>query len=409
MAANGVLFVHNNYPGQFGFLADALRERGVPCRAIGSASAKTTDIPIQKYSLTRGTTTDIFPAATRAEADLIRAHAAVARALAHKAEGFHPELIIGHPGWGETLLLEDVYPDAKQILHGEFYYHPEGADVGFDPQFPAPDLKERLRIRAKNATMALAYVQARAIVCPTRFQASLFPRSLAPLIRVIHEGIDTDAIRPDPEATFTLANGRVLDRSTPVITFINRNFEPLRGFQVFMRALPRVLAAAPDAQVVLIGSDKKGYGFELPEGATWKAKMLEEVGDRLDLSRVHFTGPVPHARMLAALSISAAHVYYTYPFVLSWSLLEAMASECLIIGSDTAPLRDAVEPGKNGLLFDFFDVDALSDALIQAVRRPGDFATLRRAARQTVIERYDRARLCLPAWLELIDEVRASD
>lgn len=408
MAANDVLFVHNNYPGQFGFIADALRARGMRCAAIGSQTAKPTEVPLQRYKLGRGTTPDIFPPATRAEADLLRAHAAVGRALAFKEQGFFPEVIIGHPGWGETLLLNEVFPGARQVLHGEFYYHPDGADVGFDPEFPKPELEERLRIHSKNATMALAYVQARAIVSPTPFQASMFPWALQPLIRIIHEGVDVERIKPDPEGTFTLPDGRVLDHSTPVITFINRNFEPLRGFHIFMRALPRVLAEQPEAQVILIGSDGKGYGAEGAEGLTWKQKMLQEVGDRLDLKRLHFTGRVPHDQMLAAVAISSAHVYYTYPFVLSWSLLEAMAKGCLIVGSDTAPLHDAVEHGKNGLLLPFFDVDALSETLIDALRRPNAFQGMRRAARRTVVERFNRNHACLPAWLRLIDEIRGA-
>ena len=407
MAANDVLFVHNNFPGQFGFLADALAARGMRVAVIGSRTAKSAAYPVQRWNIPRGSTPNIFPPATRAEADLLRAHAAVDRAVAFRKQGFNPELIIGHPGWGETLLLDQVWPGAKQILHGEFYYHPHGADVGFDPEFsPKPSLAESLRIASKNATMALAYAQARAVVAPTPFQASVLPPGIRPITHIIHEGVDTDAIGPDLQTRLPLPGGRVLDRSTPVVTFINRKFEPLRGFHIFMRALPRLLQEAPEVQVVLIGSDGKGYGGDAP-GEGWRQTLMAEVGGRLDMSRVHFIGQVEHKRMLTALSVSTAHVYYTYPFVLSWSLLEAMASECLIIGSDTAPMRDAVEHGENGLLLDFFDIDALTNALLDAVRRPRDFDAMRQAARRTVVERFDRKRICLPAWLELIDRVRA--
>jgi glycosyltransferase involved in cell wall biosynthesis len=191
-----------------------------------------------------------------------------------------------------------------------------------------------------------------------------------------------------------------------VITFINRNFEPLRGFHIFMRALPRLLAEVPEAEVVLIGSDGRGYGGE-SEGRSWKQRMLEELGERIDPKRLHFLGHVPYDQMLSALSISSAHVYFTYPFVLSWSLLDAMASECLVIASDTAPVRDVIEHGSNGLLVDFFDVDALSAALVRACREPAAFAPLRKAARETVVSRYDRQDVCLPGWLDLIDSVRA--
>jgi len=405
-----VLFVHNNFPGQFGFLAEALTAQGTRCAAIASAiGQKLPGIPVMRGRARRGSTKGIFSPATRAEADLIRAYAAAECALALKQQGLDPDLIIGHPGWGETLLMREIFPRATQILHGEYYYRSTGGDVGFDPEFGPLKIEDAFRVHAKNATMALAYAEADRIVCPTPFQASRFPAVFQPRIEVIHEGINTQRVKRDPNATLRLTNGRVLDQSRPVITFINRRFEPLRGFHVFLRALPRVLTQVPAAEVVLIGADEPGgYGLAAPQGTTWKQHMLEELGNRLDPNRVHFTGRLPYDQILAALSVSAAHVYYTYPFVLSWSLLEAMASECLVIGSDTAPVQDAIENGVNGLLFDFFDIDALSDALIRACHSPEIYSPLRRSARETVLARFDRDRLCRPAWLRLIHEVQPS-
>ena len=190
-----------------------------------------------------------------------------------------------------------------------------------------------------------------------------------------------------------------------MITFINRQFEPMRGFAVFMRALPALMAAQPAAEVVMIGgATGVSYGGASGDGRSWKERMLAEAGDRLDPARLHWLGPVPHARMVDALSISWAHVYYTYPFVLSWSLLEAMACECLIVGSDTAPVRDAVAHGVNGLLNPFLDVGALASTLIDVVADREAYAGLGPAARRTVLERFDRAAIGLPRWLELIDE-----
>lgn len=403
-----VLFVHNNFPGQFGFLAETLTAQGHRCVAIASPTGRDLPgVPVARWRAKQGSTAGIFDPATRAEADLIRASAAGESALSLKQQGFDPDLIIGHPGWGETLFMREVFPGAKQILHGEYYYRSSGGDVGFDPEFGRVTPKDAFRIHAKNATMALAYAEADKIICPTAFQASRFPDLFRSRIGIIHEGIDTTRIKPDAAATLRLTNGRILDRSKPVVTFINRRFEPLRGFHIFMRALPKVLAEVPDAEVVLIGADESGgYGPAAPSGMTWKKVMLAEVGERLDLRRVHFMGRLPHEQMLAALSISAAHVYYTYPFVLSWSLLEAMASECLIIGSDTGPVRDAVENGQNGMLLDFFDVEALSAALIHACRDPEGLLPLRRAARETVLRHFDRDRVCRPAWLQAIRDVQ---
>jgi glycosyltransferase involved in cell wall biosynthesis len=262
---------------------------------------------------------------------------------------------------------------------------------------------------ARNATLALAYADADRIVCPTTFQAELLPPAFRARTTVIHEGVDTGRIRPAAAAAFPLGDGRSLDRSAPVVTFINRRFEPLRGFHIFMRALPRVLAEVPEAEVLLIGSDDPGvYGPSAPKGTTWKQQLLRELDGRLDLSRLHFTGRVPHEQMLAALAVSSAHVFYTYPFALSWSLFEAMASGSLVVASDTAPVRDVVRNGMNGILCPFFDVEALSAALIAACREPERFRPLRAAARETIVARFDRDRHCLPAWLALIDQVRSS-
>jgi len=298
--------------------------------------------------------------------------------------------------------MKEIFPDARQILVGEFYYKTKGGDVGFDPEFNDGGGADGFKVHAKNAVMAMSYAEADRIIFPTPFQGSAFPPALRDRALIIHEGIDTDRINRRAGARLKLGDGRELDGSAPIVTFINRVFEPMRGFHMMMRALPGLLTAVPDVTVLMIGSEKTaGYGAAAPEGGTWRSHMMKEVGDRLDPQRVLFTGPVPHETMLTALSLSWVHVYYTYPFVLSWSALESMACECLFVGSDTPPVRDVVEHGVNGLLVDFFDFGALSDTLID----PEQFAGLRTAARQTVLRHYDQKRICLPAWLKVIDEL----
>lgn len=401
-----ILFVHNNFPGRFEFLLPSLKAAGHEMAAIAQGGVPVDGVPLQLWRSARGNTAGIFTLALRAETDFIRGRAAADCALKLKQEGFKPDLIIGHPAWGETIFMKEIFPHARQILVGEFYYRSHGGDVGFDPEFEQRTTEDDFRVHAKNATMAVAYAEAERIVCPTPFQARVMPAAFRDRAVVIHEGIDTAKVRPMPGAVLRIGENKALDGSKPVITFINRNFEPMRGFHIMMRALPALLQAVPDAHVLMIGNDKsKGYGQSPPEGATWRSHLSKELGDRLDRSRVHFTGPVPYEAMLSALSVSWAHVYYTYPFVLSWSALEAMACECLILGSDTPPLRDVIEPGVNGLLHDFFDVDALSFAMIEAARNPERFTEMRKAARQTVVEHYDRERICLPAWLKLIDSL----
>jgi glycosyltransferase involved in cell wall biosynthesis len=404
-----VLFIHNNFPGQFAFLAPRLRDRGARCAAIGSPTARDNGFPLRRWKLNRGTTPGIFPLAIRAEADLMRGAGAAAAAADFKAQGFDPALIIGHPGWGETLLMKELFPRAKQIAYAEYYYHATGSDADFDPEFMAPKTtEERFRIHAKNMCFGLVYGEADAIVAPTPFQAGLLPPTFQAKTTIIHEGVDVEQVKPRPEARFVLDDGRVLDRSTPVITYVSRRFEPTRGFHILMRALPRLLQARPDAQVLMIGADSTAsYQGHAKDGVTFKQRMLREVGDRIDQGRVHWTGHIPYARMLDAMAVSAAHVYYTSPFVLSWSLLDAMASGCLILGSDTPPLRDVIVPGENGVLNPFFDVEALSEAMIRACEEPRTFDPLRAAARDTIVSRYDRERQCLPAWLDLVDEVLA--
>jgi glycosyltransferase involved in cell wall biosynthesis len=403
--AAGVLFVHNNFPAQFRDLAEALTARGVPCFAIGGEHAPgMPGVQLARYRLPRGSGKDIFDLAIRAEADLIRARSSVSAARWLKDHGCDPQLIVGHPGWGETSLLAHVFPSAKQILYPEFFYSGRNSDIDFDPEFWTGDEEALLRGMGKNAVMSMALAQAAAIVAPTEFQASRLPPAFRALTRVIHEGVDVEAIRPGPAEPFALADGRMIAPGTPVITHVNNQMEPARGLHIFARALPRLLREAPEAQVLIIGQEKnRGYGAAAPTGRTWKQEIFEPLEAELDLTRTHFLGRTPHARMLAALRLSTAHVYYTYPFVLSWSLVEAMASGCYVIGSDTGPVRDAIEDGVNGRLLPFFDADALSAAMIAACRAPEAQAPLRAAARETATANFSRAK-GRAAWLDLLRE-----
>ena len=401
---SGVLFVHNNFPAQFRDLVDTLRARGVQCSAIGGANAPGIEGVLSgRYSLPRGTTPGILKLAVRAEADLIRARSAMNIGKALKERGVDPQVIVGHPGWGETVLLDEVFPDAKQVLYPEFFYHGRGLDIDFDTTlFPAEE-DAILLGKSKNAVMSLALTDADAIVLPTEFQASTLPSIFRPRMRIIHEGIDVDAIRPGPAKALALPDGRLIAPGTPVITYINNNLEPLRGLHIFARALPRLLAEVPDAQVLIFGrSNERPYGGVPPDGRTWREVCFE--GLAIERQRVHFVGKTPHDHMLSALRLSTAHVYYTYPFVLSWSLTEAMASGCYVIGSDTAPVRDAIQDGVNGRLLPFFDVEALSAAMIEACRNPAASAPLRAAARETAVAKFSRAD-GRAAWLRLLEEM----
>jgi glycosyltransferase involved in cell wall biosynthesis len=400
----GVLFVHNNFPGQFRDLAESLVARGVPCAAIGGGSSPGVQgVTIGRYALDRGSTPEMFPLAVRAEADLIRGASALRVARQLKERGFDPAVIVGHPGWGETVFLDEVWPDAKRIVFAEFFYRGRGLDIDFDNEFFELTEGAILRGKSKNAVMALAYTDADAIVAPTAFQASTLPAVFRPLIRIIHEGVDTDAIHPGPAAPFALPDGRVIAPGTPVITHVNNHMEPMRGLHIFARALPRLMAEVPDAQVLVFGDEtSRPYGGASPDERPWREVCFE--GLALDAKRLHFLGKTSHDQMLAALRLSTAHVYYTYPFVLSWSLVEAMASGCYIVGSDTPPLHDAIEDGVSGRLLPFFDVDALSATLIAACRDPAASAPLRAAAREAAVAKFSR-RDGRAAWFSLLREM----
>lgn len=398
------LFVHDHFPGPFGFLAEALMDRRHRCAAIaGEAAPGLAGLPILRWRPGRKVTPGLFPLAHPTEAAFINATAALRCALDLRKHGFDPAVIVGHPGRGESLLLNQVFPRARRLAYAP-YYRADGDALGFDSEWTRPpNLEDRVRDRAGNAALAMAYAEAERLVCPTEFQRSLLPAGLRAQASVIHEGIDTDEVRYDPHAVVHLPNGRKLTKAWPVITFIARQLEPLRGFPTFMRALPALLEAVPQAEILVIGSDGRGNG--VAKGAqlqTWKERLLAELDGRLDLDRLHFLQRLTHAEMVAALSVATAHVAYTYPFSLSRVFLKAMACECLVIASDTAPVREVVRDGVNGIVRDFFDADALAEALIDACRTPERWRPLREAARRTVIDRYDRRRHCLPTWLALL-------
>lgn len=405
-----VLFIHNGVPGRFAPIARALLARGWTGALVnGPEGNDLSGIPTLRWRGQPGTALSGSPLVRRTELNLRRGRGAAEGCLRLKADGFRPDLIIGHPAWGEMLFLDDVFPDTPQIQIGEFYYQTRDSHWNFDPEFANSDFDATARFRAGNLTLAASYAAATLLVCPTLFQASMLPAVYAPRVRILHEGVDTAVARRSPAISVRLPSGAVLDGAAPVVTFVSRRFEPLRGFHTFMRALPALLSAVPEAQVLIVGSDDpEVYGPRPPQGKSWKQTMLDEVGARLDHSRVHFIDAIPYQQLLAVFSISTAHVYLTYPFVLSWSLLDAMACECLVVGSDTAPVREILTHGENGLLVDFFDPGGLATTLIEICRDRHRYAALRVNARETVVARFDQKTVCEPAWLAVVDEALAS-
>lgn len=399
-----ILFVHQNFPGQFLHLAPALAARGHEVLALtDEKNGRASPVRVMRYAAPEEA--QVTPALGRAYAqNAARGWMAFrgARALRDR-HGFVPDVIFGHSGWGETLFLREVWPQARLLVYAELMYRTTGQDVGFDPEVSAGSDDSRVLTVARSAHLIQGLVGADAGLSPTRYQAESFPPELRAKLTVIHDGIDTARVRPDPAATLTLPGGRVLRAGDEVLSYVSRSLEPYRGFHVFLRALPEVLAARPEAQVVLIGGEGVSYGAQPPGGGSWKARMLAELGDRLDLSRVHFLGRVAYGDYLSLMQVARVHCYLTYPFVLSWSLTEAMAAGKLIVASDTAPVRELIRDGENGRLVPFFDRDALAGALIRGLAGDPDAARLSAAARQTILDGYDLHRHSLPRLIDWVE------
>lgn len=357
-----------------------------------------------RYRPTRSTNPQTHPWVQEFETKVIRGEACAAAALRLKAQGFTPDVIVANPGWGESLFLKDVWPAARMLAFIEFYYSAHGLDFDFDPEFRTGDVARDGKLRTKNAHLLMALADMDRGLSPTCFQRSVVPAPYRDRISVIFDGIDTGVVRPDAQASIAVA-GRVMRAGAEIVTFVNRNLEPYRGYHVFMRALPEILRRRPDAIALIVGGDGVSYGAPAPSGTTWKQIFLDQVKAQLDLDRVFFLGRLAYTDYLKVLQVSACHVYLTYPFVLGWSCIEAMSAGALVVGSATPPVQEVIAHERNGLLVDFFDVGGLAERVIDALAHPAGYARLRAAARQTVLERYDLATFCLPRQVQLVEEL----
>lgn len=394
-----ILFLHQGFPGQFKHLAPELaKEHNVNVLTISAY-----DNPLfsfTRYSPKRSSGPSIHPWLVDFETKVIRADSCMDAAIGLRDSGYYPDVVIFHPGWGETLFLDLVWPKAKFGMYCEFYYHAENYDLGFDPEFGTGiDERTKAMIRLKNINNDMHFKFVHSGISPTHWQANSYPEPFRDRIQVIHDGIDTDFLRPNPNASIKIGNNLVLNRSSKVITFVNRNLEPYRGYHTFTRALPAVLKEHKDAHVLIVGGDGVSYGSKPPEGTTWKDIYATELRAKLTASeaeRVHFLGCIPYETYIAMLQVSTVHVYLTYPFVLSWSLLEAMSTGCCVIGSKTPPVEEVITDRNNGFLVDFFDNEALANKVSQVLADPFMREEISASGRQSVTEIYDLKEVCLP-------------
>lgn len=398
-----ILFLHPNFPAQFRHLASAMGSDPAHQVVYGTAreEGKIPGVTKAIYKPTRTPHPQTHHYVRTLENAVLNGQAVYRVAQQLKTSGFEPDVVYGHSGWGPTLFIKDIFPKAKLLCYFEWFYHSKGSDCDFDPSSPM-EIDDELRVRVKNAPILLDLYACDRGLSPTQWQRQQFPPEFQPKLTVMHDGIDTQFFQPNPGAKLVLPSVDLdLSSVDEVITYVARGMEPYRGFPQFMHAVALIQQRRPHCHVVVVGDDRICYGSERSDGKTYKQAMLEALP--LDLSRLHFTGLLPYSQYLQVLQASSVHVYLTYPFVLSWSMLEAMSAGCLILGSSTPPVMELIQDGENGLLVDFFSPEAIADRLDEVLDQPERMAPLRANARQTILDRYDLAKL-LPQHLQWIEE-----
>lgn len=382
-----ILFMHPNMPGQYKHLCRAFAADPAH-RVVFITKPKNFEIPgVHKveYRVQREPSPHTHRYLHGIERGVLQGQEVwrVCKKLRDE-EGFVPDIICTHPGWGDALYVKDIFPRAKVLSFFEFYYRSRGADVNFDPaDIGTPD--DDARVRTKNTINLLSLEGTDWGISPTLWQWSVHPEAFKPRISVLHDGIDTEIAKPDPEATFKV-NGHIFRPGDEVVTYIARNFEPYRGFPTFMRAAEIILRERPHCHIIAVGADEVSYGRSLGKQQTWRGIMSEQV--TLDESRIHWPGTVSYPNLIKLFQISAAHIYLTYPFVLSWSSMESMACGCAMVSSRTQPVLEVMRHEHNALLADFFSAEDVATQVMRILESPDRMQSMRNAARQTILDHY---------------------
>jgi glycosyltransferase involved in cell wall biosynthesis len=401
-----ILFIHQNFPAQYLHLARRLAAQ--PGNQVYFITQETNnEIPgihklVYRPRLPTVSTchayTVTFDAAVRTGTTVVD----VCRGL--RDSGVIPDLVMGHSGWGETLFVKEVFPETPLLSYFEFFYHPQGADVGFDPEFAPSVDGDCARLQVRNSVNRLTFAESDWGHTATSWQRSLFPVAMQARISSLHEGVDTERFRPDVNSWIRLARENVvLTRADEVVTYVSRNLEPYRGFHVFMRSLPEMLRRRPRAHVLIVGGEGISYSDPPPYGRTYREMFLSEVGSKIDLNRVHFLGQVPYDTYLNVLQISSVHIHLTYPFVLSWSFLEAMSVGCVVVGSATPPVLEVLRDRENGLSVNFFSTEEICDRVDEVLEDPDRMQAVCSAARATIVRDFDLNKVTLPRWEQLLN------
>jgi glycosyltransferase involved in cell wall biosynthesis len=402
------LLIHPNFPSQLRSVAQALaaNPKNEVVFLTNTENGEIAGVRKLVYKPKRQPSPQTHHYLRGFEQSILHGQAAFMACMEAKAQGFVPDLIFGHAGWGPTLFLKDAFPRTPMGLNFEWFYHSHGTDCDFDPSDPI-NADDEARIRVKNATLLADLAACDGGVCATRFQYEQFPPHLRSNLTICHEGIDTNFFKPNPGGKLVLSNGKLdLSGVDEIVTYATRGMEPYRGFPQFIEAAHLLLKARPNAHVVIAGDDRVAYGKQAPGGKTYKQLLLEKFP--LDPGRTHFVGSLPYGEYVKLLQCTSAHVYLTRPFVLSWSLLEAMSCGALVVASNTPPVQEVITDGLNGVLVDFFKPDQLAAALDRALANPRAMDPLREKARAMVVARYELA-ACMRqklAWLSSLLNVR---
>jgi len=399
-----ILFLHPNFPAQFRHLATVLGQdkQNQVVYATNRQEGQIDGVTKVIYDKSRAARPETHHYVRPLENAVLEAQGVYRIAQKLKDQGFYPDVVYGHSGWGPTLFMKDIFPKATLICYFEWFYKAYGSDASFDPSDPI-NADDEARIRIKNAPILLDLATCDRGLSPTNWQRSQFPQEFHSKIKVHHDGIDTNYFQPIPNAKLVLPRINLdLSEVDEIVTYVARGMEPYRGFPQFMETIALLQQKRPQCHVVIVGKNRVAYGKTLPDGKTYKEAMLEKLS--LDLNRVHFTDLLPYSEYLQVLQASSAHIYLTRPFVLSWSMLEALSTGCLIVGSDTAPVTEVIKDGVNGLLVDFFSPQQICDRVCEALDNPDKMAAIRTKARETILENYDLAKL-LPEHLQWVKDL----
>lgn len=404
-----IVLIHQNFPGQYRRLLPALIKSGHHLVAISQVDSLAIEgVANLYYSLPRGNLPNQHPWLVSMESALLRAEAVAKSCQKLKEKGYIPDLILAHSGWGETLFLKDIWPNSRLITFFEYFYHSSGTDVDFDPEFP-PNKNIAFQLRMRNAHILSSLNSCDQGITPTKWQYSLFPEESRKKLTVLHEGIDTNIAKPNRKASIFIKGKYHFNHQTPIITFVNRNLEPARGYHQFLRALVTIQQDHPYVQTIIIGNDGYSYSPAPKNGKSYKQKFIDELDGKLDQQRIHFLGKVPYNTYINLLQISTVHIYLSYPFVLSWSLMEAMSIGCRIVASDTAPVRELIVDQKTGLLVDFFSTKQLSKSVGKVLQQPKKYNHLGKKARQHIVNNYDFKNIILKQHLQLIQNTELNN